>query len=446
MIDALRIGASGLSAAQRGVDVAAHNTANAATPGYTRTRVELLAATPSRGVHGMAGTGVQVGALTRLRDAPADSAYRASAAKAGAGAAAAELLTRVQDLLGPIDSGLPAALTSLYDAAATLALRPNDPAAREGFLGAAGALARSFSDLARGIDAIGPDVAGKATDLVARTNTLTAHVAALNVEIAEATTRGEVPADLLDARDRALDELSQIAGARVGTPDAQGRVAVYVGSQPVVRDGASYPLVAGGTPGALTIGFADGQVAQVGGGSLGGLLDAQAKLAGIRSGLDELATGIAEQFNEVHTAGFDLDGNPGQALFTGTSAATLVVNPGLDARGVAASASGAPNDGNNALALSALRDAQAADGTTAAGRLGAWVASIGLTVSDAKLQAKTAADVTGSLEAARTSLHAVSVDEEMVDMIRFQRAYQAAARVVTVADQMLEHLINRMGV
>ena len=122
------------------------------------------------------------------------------------------------------------------------------------------------------------------------------------------------------------------------------------------------------------------------------------------------------------------------------------VNPALGAAQVAASASGAANDGNNALAISASRAAQSADGTTAAGRIGAWVATVGLATADATLTAQTATSVTVDLDAARTSEHAVNVDEEMVDMIRFQRAYQACARVVSVADSMLDTLINRTGI
>ena len=166
----------------------------------------------------MVGTGVAIGGLDRLRDAFADSAYRAAAGKGGAADAAMEILTRVQSLLGDIDGGLPSALNSFYDAAATLSLRPNDTAGRAAFLGQASALARSFSDLATGIDAVGPDIVGKTVDTVTEVNTLTAHVASLNTEVADATTRGEVPADLLDARDRALDQLATLAGARVGSP------------------------------------------------------------------------------------------------------------------------------------------------------------------------------------------------------------------------------------
>ena len=443
--ESVRIGASGLSAAQRGVDVAGHNTANAATTGYTRQRVELVNATPSNGIRGMVGTGVAIGSLDRMRDAFSDSAYRSAAGQGGAATATHEILTRVQSLLGSIDGGLPASLNSFYDAASTLSLRPNDTAARQSFLGQTTALARSFSDLAIGIDAVGPDVVGKAIDVVSEVNTLSAHVAKLNTEIADATVSGQVPADLLDSRDRSLDRLSELTGARVGTPDAQGRVAVYIGGQPLVRDTSSYPLRASATPNGAAVAFADGQPAPVTAGTLGGLLAASQTLGTLRADLDKLAVDVMGQVNSIHAGGYDLNGNTGRDLFSGTSAATMRVDPTMTAANVAASSTGAVNDGNNALAMSAARSAQAADGSTAAGRLGGWVATVGLATADAKLRSQTTTSVQVDLDAARISKHAVSVDEEMVDMIRFQRAYQAAARVVSIADAMLDTLINRTG-
>lgn len=443
--ESVRIGASGLAASQRGVDVAGNNTANATTPGYTRQRVELVNAPPSSGIKGMLGTGVAIGGLDRLRNAFADSAYRSASAQSGAAAASYEILDRVQNLLGSIDGGLPASLNGFYDAAATLSLRPNDTAARQAFLGQAGALARTFSDLATGIDAVGPDVVGKAVDVVSEVNTLSSHVAKLNTEIADAVVNGQVPADLLDARDRSLDRLSELVGARVGTPDAQGRVAVFVGGQPLVRDTVAYPLKVTAAPSGAQVAFADGQQAPVTAGTLGGLLSSSQALADLRGGLDTIANDVMSQVNAIHASGVDLNGNTGNPLFVGTSASTMRVNPSLDAAGVAASASGAHNDGNNALAMSTARNAQAADGTTLSGRIGSWVAVVGLTTADAKLKSQTTQSVAVGLDSTRTSEHAVNIDEEMVDMIRYQRAYQAAARVVSIADGMLDTLINRTG-
>lgn len=446
----LRIGASGLSTSQKGVDVAAHNVANVNTDGYTRQRVVQAANRPSEGIpgrsgDGMRGTGVTVADLDRLRSAFADSAWRSQASVAADAAATATVMTRVENLLGDLESGLPVAFNAMFDSFADLAVSPADPAARAGVISAANTVANEMNTLARGLRQVGPDSTSKTVDLVASVNSLAAQVAALNRGISDSLVSGQQPSDLMDARDKAVDQLASLIGARAGTPDSLGRMDVYLAGEPLVRGTTSYQLTVTPTAAGPDVTFADGRDAAIGG-EVGGLVHtATITVPDILAGFDAWAVDFMAMVNAAHAAGAGIDGVSGRDLFTGTGAGDLTVTPGFAAAHVAASASGAAADGNNALTLSQLRDVRDAAATSIGDRLRGRFSQIGLATQQANIIASSAAQVQGGLESSRLAEHSVNVDEEMVDMVRYQRAYEASARVVTVADQLLDTLINRTG-
>ena len=174
-------------------------------------------------------------------------------------------------------------------------------------------------------------------------------------------------------------------------------------------------------------------------------------LPNLRTMLDNVAVGLKNAVNTAQAAGTDLNGTAGKPFFTGTDAATIAVDPTLTGADIAASASGAANDGNNALVLAGLRgktDAVTfADGTKASvgdalravgGKLGALAAGAEATHSATNTSL-------ASADKSRQSSNGVSIDEEMVDLVKYQHAYSAAAKVVSTADAMLDTLINHLG-
>ena len=439
----LGIGLSGVQAAQRAVENAAHNVANANTDGYTRQRVSLIAARPVPGQPGLRGSGVQAVDVSRLRDALADMAFRSETAAGGAWSARAQVLQRAQQVLGPYGEGAPAAVAKFWAAWQQLSTNPADTASRQGVLDAGAALASTLNSAAAGLDRLGQDVGARVDAGVAEANALLAQVAGLNAAISDATTAGQTPNDLLDERDRTLDRLVTLTGATVRATDA-GRVDVYVGSQAVVRGETTAPLSAVRSGGVTTIVHADGSPAAAGG-ELGGYVDTLVRvLPAFTADLDAVAAGLAGAVNAAHANGVDLDGAAGLAFFTGTTARDLAVAP-LTARQVAASASGAANDGNNALALAQLRTAGAVGGTSVGDAVNAIAGRLGAEAAHATDSAHAANLVVAAIEQQRAESNGVSVNEEMADLVRYQRAYEAAARVVTVADELLERLINGLG-
>jgi flagellar hook-associated protein 1 FlgK len=453
----LNIGASGLYASQRAVEVASQNIANAGVAGYSRQQVNLAAATPSPGNtgarnDGMIGNGVTITSVSRLHDMLADVTYRSETASDGYAGARATTLDSAQSILGAVDSGASASLDTFFSSFNALATSPSTLASRDGVLNAGGDVARSLNDASKQLTAITQNVANQVSGDVTQINNLAAQVGQLNGSILAASATGQTPNDLMDARDRAVDQLSQLAGVQTNTR-TNGVVDVFVGSTSLVRGVDSYPLTAGSNAsGAPTVSFADGTPATLGG-QVGGYMSVTTiELPGLQAQLDTFANSLISSVNAVHAAGTGLDGSTGVAFFTGGGAATIAVNPGLTAQKVAASVTGAANDGDNAAALFQLRNSTTAvslsgGGTsslsealsTLAGRLGS------LAAGSAQIQTATTAAV-GSADKSRASLNGVSVDEEMVDLLKYQHSYEAAAKVISTADSMLDTLINHLGV
>jgi flagellar hook-associated protein 1 FlgK len=201
------------------------------------------------------------------------------------------------------------------------------------------------------------------------------------------------------------------------------------------------------------VAFADGGSSASVGGEIGGYIAVTTiDLPGVRASLDAVARGLATAVNAQHSAGTGLDGSTGNAFFSGTDAATLAVSPSLVPAKIAASAGGAANDGNNALALfrvSTNTTAVTLPGgapTSIGDALRALGGRLGSLASGAAAVAKTTSTAVDSATKTRSSQNGVSIDEEMVDLVKYQHAYSAAAKVVSTADQMLDTLINRLGV
>ncbi|MDQ1631621.1 MAG: flagellar hook-associated protein 1 [Frankiaceae bacterium] len=458
MFSTLNIGASALFATQRAVETASHNIANATVDGYSRQRVEMTSATPSPGTlgarsDGMRGNGVVVTDVTRLHDQLADVAVRSELTADGYAEARSTTLDRAQSVLGPVWDGAPAKLDALFASFNNLANNPTDPAARDAVLSAGQEVSRSLNDASQQLSDITSASASKVSGDVDRLNQLTAQVANLNQGVIDARASGQAPNDLLDSRDRAIDELHKLAGVTIHE-NALGVIDVYAGTKSLVRDNESFALQAGQTPGTgvPTVAFADGSSASVGGEIGGYIAVTTIDLPAVRASLDAVARGLATAVNAQHSVGTGLDGSTGNAFFSGTDAATLAVSPSLVPAKIAASAGGAANDGNNALALfrvSTNTTAVTLPGgapTSIGDALRALGGRLGSLASGAAAVAKTTSTAVDSATKTRSSQNGVSIDEEMVDLVKYQHAYSAAAKVVSTADQMLDTLINRLGV
>jgi flagellar hook-associated protein 1 FlgK len=284
-------------------------------------------------------------------------------------------------------------------------------------------------------------------------------VAELNAAIERAVMSDLSPNDLADQRDMLALELAQSVGGTV-RPGANGVVDVFVGGTALVRGARSEALQVS-VPVGTTIGTVDvpgqavqvqwakdGYPAAVGGGRAGGLLDGINRvLPAMRNGIDAVAQRLVDTVNAQHGAGYDLSGDPGGPLLAWSASIGMAVTVTDPARRAAASeppdADGTPSvDGRNSLAMEAL--ASAADGADQAYR--SFIVGLGVEVQAVNRQVDIQADITAQVDAVRDAESGVNLDEEMANMVAYQHAYSAAARLLTAVDEMLETLIRGTGV
>ncbi len=441
-------GVSGLRAAQKQLEVAAHNIANVNTPGFSRQRVELQPAHTAPGAYGVRGdgqmgTGVTIAEVIRMRSGLTDAAYWNESGNAAGSQARAEVLGRAELILGPLDGGVPVALSKFWSSWDDLSLNSTDAGARQGVMDAAATLTAHLRSSASQVDRLTRDTGLGVNDTIADINNLAQEAAELNQAIKESIAAGQTPNDMMDRRDAVVDQLVSLTGGMVRAGEL-GSVDVYVSNRGLVR-GESFETMQARTDGSSGAAWADGKLVSSGG-KLGALAElVNTTLPGIRAELDAFAVGMRDLINAAHQAGFDQDGAAGAAFFTGTDAGNIELNPAITARKIAASAGGAAVDAGNALSIAGLRTALAVGPETLQQALQSLAGRLGSLSSTARSTAEASRQVLDNIAGERAQMSSVSTDEELADIVRFQHAYEAAAKVIQVVDSCLDTLLNVVG-
>ena len=441
---------SGLQAARVRMEVASNNVANVSTEGYTRQRADLVPRERYQAPYGAVGSGVTIAGIARLRDSFLDATLRSGADLSARSSVRAELLSRAETILAEPDEGITGPLADLWSSFEDLATNPTNGGSRASVLASLDDVAGRIREISTGWDRLAGDVRLRMAGQVDIVNDALVEIADLNRAIVASSSGGNGQAnDLLDRRDAVVDSLARSIGATAfSLPD--GTVKVSLG-------GVS--LADGVTTTSLTLG-ADGLVRTASGieltlgGEIGGLHDfLTTDLSGIRADLDGFAEDLANALNTTHQAGWVSDTEAGGPLlqFTPGAAAASLRSAITDPAKLALSSTQGPPfpafDVGNMQALAGLRTALAAGGGTAT--LGATAAGIAVRVGAAAANATRSAQsqlaIASAAETARQSGHGVSLDEEMTELMAAQHAYDAAARIMTTIDQMLDTLINRTG-
>ena len=428
-LQGLQTALSGLLAEQQAIDVTGHNIANSNTEGYSRQTAVLQpneplvipAGSPLKGNGGQLGTGVSVATFTRIRNIYLDAQYRTQNSALSSATVTAEQLQQAQATLGePGGSGLSTQLSAFWSAWSGLAEAPTSEAAKQGVVSAGAQVASTLQQLSAQIGSISTQASQQYASLTGPSGQIQDYakqIAQLNGQIRQAEQVGQKPNDLLDRRDLLLDKLSSIAQVSVSTQTD--------GTDTVTFGDAAKPLVEG-----TTVNWPQ-TVTAAAGGQLGALLKLSGPggtLASYQTALDSVAATLAGSVNALHTS---------TPFFTGSTAATITV--AVTAAQVQASSTGAAGGNDVAQAISALRGGEADQGySTLVAKIGSDVRA----VQDEQANAQTMANAIGNQ---RQSVSGVSLDEEMTNLISFQRGYQASARTLTALDGMLETLIEHTG-
>lgn len=449
LMDVISTGRRGLGAASAGIDVTSQNISNVNTVGYARRKVVQTTTEPvvRRGL--FMGGGPSVTGIARATDRLLGVRLVAAA---GTASEAAAVHTTLANAEGHFDGGttLSDASDAFFDSLSALTTDPSDAGGRRATVAAATTLAATVARIGGGLQSDLDDLDASVATRLEGVNAKLGEVASLNKAIGRlGADLG--PGDLLDRRDQLVRELGEEVGATVDF-DADGQATVLVGGHAVVSGNEARTLrldTSGATPELLvSAGSGALRVTEDAGGSIGGALAARATIQGWQADLDDFATTLATTVNAQHAAGFDRAGNPGGDVFTFDAAdpsASFAVSAALadpDALALAGAATASPGDGANLTAFLALESSAVYGGRTAGSALAALSSRVGTDVSTAETDATTLDEQLADVDAMRDALASVDTDEEAIKLIEFQTAYRAAARVLSVGDEMLRTLLT----
>lgn len=455
----LEIARRSLAAQQLALNVTGHNIANANTPGYTRQTALLRATSPYTvpgrvNPHGAGqiGTGVEVAAIRRTSDQFVQAEIIKEAGNTGYWEAQRQVLRQMEiALMEPSDSGVQAAFEKYWAALQELHKSPESHAVRSVLIEEARSLADTIQHVRAQLLPMQSEIDLGMQRTADRLNTLAEQIATINRQIAHALTMGQQPNDLFDQRDVLVEEVSRLTGATVA-PRQNGMIAVLIGGVSLV-DGTFARTIAvendTARPGLTQLVWQDTQsLVQWNGGQMRSDEEARDVLIPeTLERLDKLAAALIAHTNAIHREGIGLDGSTGLDFFVGSSAADIAVNPALVAspERIGASQTGELGDGNIALRMAQLAQQPVLEGATLENYFAGIVGRVGVMGRKAQMMVDHQADVEHHLTTLRQSVAGVNLDEEMTNMVMFQHAYAAAARVVSAMDEALETLIHRMG-
>ncbi|GHG55741.1 flagellar hook-associated protein FlgK [Flavimobilis marinus] len=469
---------SSMVAQRAALDVAGQNVANANTVGYTRQRADISSvstvANASRFSSGLTvGQGVKVDNVLRLGDIFADTRVRTTTSSAAFLATRAEAFARLESTIDePSDSGVAAQLADFWAAWQDVANNPGEPAPGRVLLEAGRAATTAIAAGYTAVDTQWSDARTQTEAYVAQTNTTAQSVAELNETIRSVLVSNGNANELIDKRDALATELAELVGGSV-RQQSDGTVTVNVGGNPIVSGSKSYGIhLAGSTtmsgaqtdPPRIVWDRTTAGTVTLDGGVLAGMVSVLAPaeltssgtnpyastgngglLAEAAASYNRLAHDLASSVNGIHTTGRTTAGAAGGEFFAlpGNQPAALGIQVQLtDPAQIAAAADGMGGlDGTVADQMSKL-------GTSATGPDATWagfVVDLGVRTKSATLSATVSEQARATASSLQLSGASVDIDEETVNMLAYQRAYQGAARVLTAVDEMLDTLINRTG-
>jgi flagellar hook-associated protein 1 FlgK len=400
--------------------------------------------------------GVSVDAVTRIHDTFLEATRSAAGARQQALTTQNSTLTSVQTRLSePGDTGLQAGLDAFYSAWHELSLNPSDGAAGSVVIQKGLAVTDQLHSVSGGIGQEWNTARATLADTVAQANQAASDLANLNGKIIEGTASGHPVNELLDKRDSLARKLGDLVGGTTAHL-ADGSISVSVNGITIVSGtGAEKLTLAGGTdvttaasnPPVVT--WSGTPVPIDSGAAAGALVTLRTDLPTLSAKLDGVAVALRDAVNSVHTTGFTLAGAPGADFFSGTDARTISVVPTQPGELAMASVSGTV-DGSVALKIGDLSDDVASSaalggGAGASSRWKDMTTTLGVQLQSLGNAVTVQDSVVATSDAAVAADSGVNIDEEMTNMLLYQRAYQASARVITTIDSMLDTLINRTG-
>lgn len=500
----LNTGYLGLAAAQEAIDTVGENITNANTPGYSRQTVTQIPISTFENVAmnsptgGVLGGGTLVTQITRNRNQYLDTQYWQENTNLGEQQQLQQSVQQIEGVLGTTgSSSLSSQFNKFWADWQDLSVNPENPGVRASLVTDAQALASNIRQTYAALKQQQNDTDGQVTSTVQTLNQSVSNIAALNDQIRKAQAAGRPANTLMDQRGQAIEDLSQYLNVQTND-NSDGTVSVFVDGHALVAGSTAYPMqvLTNPTTSHVDIELTDKTVftyqpagyaagtdtvsANYLGGQLKSLMNVRDNVIGqpLLSGgappglLAQLDTLVRSAFgtsgaapppanvNAYQANGVDLNGAVNGDLFfvqqglstaTNMDASNVDVNAALVANNTLVAAASPPagankqGDGSNALAIAQLQENTAlVGGTTQDGYINTMLTNLGIQGQTAQTAVSNQKQILQNIDTLRQSESGVSLDEEMSDMIKYQHAYGAAAKVISTVDSMLNTLINNM--
>lgn len=446
----LSIALSGLSASQDALETTSNNVANANTPGYSREVTELEPGAPI--VYGSLsiGTGVEVNQIESLRDPVLEIQINQQTQQDNSLNAQLTQLQQIQSGFSSATSGIGADISNFFSAVQQLSSDPSDLSVRQSVLTAAGNVATDFNTAANNLTTQQSNLNQTVVDDVGQVNTLTAQIASVDQQISELQNTNGSANTLVDQQTNLINQLSALIDVQQISTGNGGIELTTSNGTALVSGSQSFALSTQvGSDGTEQVMSGSQDITStITGGSLAGTIQIRdQEIPGILSQLDQLAAGFANAVNSANAQGYDLNGNQGGNIFTtpptgvtgaAASMQVAITDPSL----IAASSDGTSGSNGNVANLSAVANQTVANGETPIDFYSNLVFQIGSTTSNTSADSDASSQILQQLQDQQGSVSGVSLDEEAANMVQYQTAYQAAARVVSTVDTLLLDAVN----
>lgn len=446
MSDLLSIGASGVNAYRTALSAIGDNVANAETAGYAR-RTVTIGEQPTTASAGLGySSGLNFGGSNALSVARAWNDYQAAASRsaiadAGRADARDRWMSATETALGDSSDGTSVGvkLTSVYTAADALAGNPSSTSSRSAFLSAIGDAAQAFNTTAQGLANVAQGIGTEARTAVTSVNAGLDQLEQVNAAIVRSQPGSSAAASLMDQRDQLIDTISGNVDVSV-TLDSRGVASLTLASNSAVvltgtgRMRLSLGQSADGRLSLSALGQNNSIAMSAPGGALAGLVESSSSVADKRAQLDAIAASFAGSINSWSAAGTDANGAAGAPLLSGSTAGTVALATTDPAKVPAAK--GSVSNGN-LLDLATVRTSDNSES-----RWAALVTDQAQITAAASTESTSAAALKDAALSSRDGTSGVDLDTEAANLLRFQQAYSGAAKIIQVARETLQSILE----
>ena len=445
----LSVALSALLAEQGAMEAAANNVANVNTPGFSRQRPVIVPGEPVVVGSLSFGTGVYLQRMQSLRDPILELRLHEETQQQGYTNALVSGMNQVEVMFNSTGADLGSAITHFFASLNQLSTDPASTPMRQSVLTAAGNLAAAFQNSAKNLSTLKSNIDLDVQQTVDQVNVLTSQIAKLNSQIAALENVHEDASAFIDQQTQLIRNLSGLIDISVVQTE-QGLSLTTSSGTALVTSDRSFQLQSQlGSDGAHHV-LAQGAdiTTAISAGKLGGLIAVRdQKIPELNSSLDQLAAGLSSALNTAHRSGFDLNGDVGGDLFvpppaSGAGAASNIAVAVINSDLLAASSDRSTGSNGNVIQMAAVHDMKVVSGETPIDFFSHLTFRVGADIANGKSELEASGVVLRQLEDQRAAISGVSLDEEAANLVLYQRAYQAAARVISTVNEMLETVIN----